>query len=92
MSRAKSDPRGVNKWRRNGTMPRKEEAIGRRHEQHPNTAQRLLETAWRQCGAIQAIIDRLNEAGTDTEPRLLANRLHRLAFRVRQVSSENGPT
>jgi hypothetical protein len=30
------------------------------------------------CGAIQAIIDRLNEAGTNAEPRLLANRLHRL--------------
>jgi hypothetical protein len=72
-------------------MPRKEEAT-RRHEQHPNTAQRLLETAWRHCGAIQALIDRLNEAGTNTEPRLLANRLHRLAFRARPASSENGPT
>ena len=71
-------------------MPRKEEAtsLGRHHEQHPNTAQQLLETAWRHCGAIQAIIDRLNEAGKNTEPRLLANRLHRLAFRVRPVSSE----
>jgi hypothetical protein len=75
-------------------MPRKKEAtsLGRPHEQHPNSAQRLLETAWRHCGAIQAIIDRLNEAGTNTEPHLLANRLHRLAFRVRPVSSESRPT
>ena len=73
-------------------MPRREEAtkLGRYHEQHPNTAQNLLETAWRHCGAIQDIIDRLNEAGTNTEPRLLANRLQRLVFRVRPVSSDDG--
>jgi len=66
-------------------MPRREEATraGRRHEQHPNTAQHLLEAAWHHCGAIQDIIDSLNEAGTNPEPHLLANRLHRLAFRVR---------
>ncbi len=52
-----------------------------------DTAQQLLETAWRYCGAIQAIIDRLNEAGCNTEPRLLANRLQRLAFRATPVSS-----
>jgi hypothetical protein len=71
-------------------MPRKEEAtsLGRHHEQHPNTAERLLKTAWHHCRAIQAVIDRLNEAGTNAEPRLLANRLHRLAFRVRPASSE----
>ena len=70
-------------------MPRREEAtnLGRYHEQHPNTGQHLLETAWRHCSAIQDIIDRLNEAGTNTEPHLLANRLHRLAFRVRPTSS-----
>jgi hypothetical protein len=69
-------------------MPRKEEvtSLGRNHEQHPNTAQRLLETAWSHCGAIQDIIDRLNETGTNTEPRLLGNRLQRLVFRVRPVS------
>jgi hypothetical protein len=56
--------------------------------QHPpDTAQQLLETAWRYCGAIQAIIDRLNEAGCNTEPRLLANRVQRLAFRATPVSS-----
>jgi hypothetical protein len=70
-------------------MPRREEAtqLGQYHEQHPNTPQHLLETAWRHCGAIQDIIDRLNEAGTNTEPHLLANRLHRLAFRIRPMSS-----
>jgi len=69
-------------------MPRKEETTNSRHyEQHPNTAQRLLETAWRHCSAIQDIIDRLNEADTNTEPRLLANRLQRLVFRVRLASS-----
>jgi len=73
-------------------MPRKEETTNsrRQHEQHPNTAQPLLETAWRHCSAIQDIIDRLNEAGTNTEPRLLANRLQRLVFRVRPVSSDDG--
>ena len=70
-------------------MPRREEAtnLGRYHEQHPDTAQHLLETAWRHCSAIQDIIDRLNEAGTNTEPHLLANRLHRLAFSIRPMSS-----
>ena len=70
-------------------MPRTEETTNsrRQHEQHPNTAQRLLETAWRHCSAIQAIIDKLNEASTNTEPRLLANRLQRLVFRVRPVPS-----
>jgi hypothetical protein len=68
-------------------MPRREEAtrLERYHEQHPNTAQNLLEAAWRHCGAIQDIIDRLNE--TNAEAHLLANRLHRLAFRIRPASS-----
>jgi hypothetical protein len=66
-------------------MPRKKEAtsLGRYHGQHPNTAQQILETAWRHCGAIQAIIDRLNADGSNAELRLLTNRLQRLAFRVR---------
>ena len=65
-------------------MPRKKEAtIHREPVQAPDTAQPLLETAWRHCGAIQAIIDRLNEGGSNTELRLLTNRLQRLAFRVR---------
>jgi hypothetical protein len=47
-------------------MQRREEAttLGRYDEQHPNTAQNLLEAAWRHCGAIQDIIDRLNEVDT----------------------------
>ena len=74
-------------------MPCNEEAtgLGRHHEQHSHTAQGLLETAWRHCGAIQDIIDRLNEAGTNTEPRLLAKRLHRLAFRVQWLDRHQPP-
>src|SRR5262249_54213287 len=51
------------------TMPRTEETTNsrRHHEEHPDTAERLLETAWRHCNAIQDIIDSLNEAGTNTE-------------------------
>jgi hypothetical protein len=84
----------MNQRRWNATMPRKEEAtsLGAQHDQHPNTAQRLLQTAWNHCGEIQAIIDRLNEAGMNIESHLLANRLQRLVFRVRPVSSENRPT
>jgi hypothetical protein len=56
-------------------MPRNEgTSLGPQHEQHPNTAQRLLH-----CGEIQAIIDRLNEAGTNMESHFLANRLQRLS-------------
>ena len=54
----------------------------------PNTTQELLEAAWRHCGAIQDIIDGLNEAATNTEPRVLANWLHRLAFRLQPTTSE----
>ena len=70
-------------------MPRREEAtrLGRYDEQHPDTAHTLLESAWRHCGAIQDIIDRLNEADTNAQAHLLANRLHRLAFRIRPASS-----
>jgi hypothetical protein len=65
----------VNQWRWNATMPRNEgTSLGPQHEQHPNTAQRLLH-----CGEIQAIIDRLNEAGTNMESHFLANRLQRLS-------------
>jgi hypothetical protein len=74
-------------------MPCREEAtkLGRYHEQHPNTAQNLLEAAWRHCGAIQDIIDRLNEADTTAQAHLLANRLHRLAFRISQRHRQNRP-
>ena len=70
-------------------MPRREKAtrLGRYHEQHPNTAQNLLEAAWHHCGSVQDIIDRLNEADTNAQAYLLANRLHRLAFRIRPASS-----
>jgi hypothetical protein len=63
-------------------------SLGRDHEQHPNTTQELLEAAWRHCGAIQDIIDGLSEAATNTEPRVLANWLHRLAFRLQPTTSE----
>ena len=65
-------------------------ATQRRNDEFKTTARaapQLLETAWRHCSAIQDIIDRLNEAGGNTEPRLLANRLQRLVFRVRPISS-----
>ena len=44
-------------------------------------------TAWPYCGVIQDIIDRLNETGSNTELRLLANRLQRLVFRATPVLS-----
>ena len=68
----------------NATMPRKKVAtIHREPVPAPDTEQQLLEAAWPHCGMIQDIIDRLNEGGSKTELRLLANRLQRLAFRVR---------
>ena len=67
----------------NATMPRKKETIQREPAPAPDTVQQLLEAAWPHCGMIQDIIDRLNEGGSNTELRLLANRLQRLAFRVR---------
>jgi hypothetical protein len=83
-----SDPHGEDAWRQNATMSQgKETTVRRELEPDPDTAKQLLETAWPHCGAIQDIIDRLNEAGANTEPRLLANRLQRLVFRVRPVSS-----
>jgi hypothetical protein len=69
------------------TMPLEKEATIRRElEPDLDTAKQLLETAWPHCGAIQDVIDRLNETGSNTELRLLANRLQRLIFRVRPVS------
>ena len=56
-------------------MPRKKEAT--------SPAQQLLEAVWPHCGVIQDTIDRLNEARSHTELRLLRNRLQRLAFRAR---------
>jgi len=44
--------------------------------------------AWPYCGVIQDIIDRLNETGSNTELRLLANRLQRLVFRATPILSE----
>ena len=68
----------------NATMPRKKETIIQREPAPaPDTVQQLLEAAWPHCGMIQDIIDRLNEGGSDTELRLLTNRLQRLAFRAR---------
>jgi hypothetical protein len=42
--------------------------------------QELLNTAQRHCQAIQAIIDKLTETKSNTELRLLSQRLQRLAF------------
>jgi hypothetical protein len=42
--------------------------------------QKLLNTARRHCQAIQTIIDRLTETKSNTELRLLSQRLQRLAF------------
>jgi hypothetical protein len=42
--------------------------------------QELLNTARRHCQAIQAIIDQLTETKSNTELRLLSQRLQRLAF------------
>ena len=68
----------------NATMPRKKvTTIHREPVPAPDTVQQLLEAAWPHCGMIQDIIDKLNEGGSNTELRLLANRLQRLAFRVR---------
>jgi hypothetical protein len=66
------------------TMPRKNEApIHRQPMPAPDThQQQLLEAAWPPCGMIQDIIDRLNEAGSNTELRLLTNRLRRLVTRA----------
>jgi len=53
----------------------------------PDTARQLMVTSWPYCGVIQDIIDRLHEAGSNTELHLLANRLQRLAFRATPVLS-----
>ena len=67
----------------NATMPReKETTIHREPVPAADTVQQLLEAAWPHCGMIQDIIDRLNESGSNTELRLLTNRLQRLAFRA----------
>ena len=42
--------------------------------------QELLNTARHHCQAIQTIIDQLTETNSDTELRLLSQRLQRLAF------------
>jgi hypothetical protein len=42
--------------------------------------QELLNTARHHCQAIQAIIDQLTETKSNTELRLLSQRLQRLAF------------
>jgi hypothetical protein len=52
----------------------------------PDAAQESLEAAWLHCGMIQDVIDRLNDASSSTELRLLANRLQRLAFRAARRS------
>jgi len=69
-------------------MPRKKETTIRREPvPDANTAEQLMVAAWPYCGVIQDIIDRLNETGSNTELRLLANRLQRLVFRATPVLS-----
>jgi hypothetical protein len=67
-------------------MRRKEEATIR-HEpvRDHDTAEQLMVTAWPYCGVIQDIMDRLNDSGSNTELRLLANRLQRLVFRATPI-------
>jgi hypothetical protein len=67
-------------------MPRKKEVTIRYEPvQDHDTAEQLMVTAWPYCGVIQDIIDRLNETGSNTELRLLANRLQRLVFRATPI-------
>ena len=69
-------------------MPRKKETtIHREPAPDHDTAGQLMVAAWPYCGVIQDIIDRLNETGSTTELRLLANRLQRLVFRATPVLS-----
>jgi hypothetical protein len=70
-------------------MPRRKEVTIRREPvPAPDTAEQLMVAAWPYCGVIQDIIDRLSETGSNTELRLLANRLQRLVFRATPVLSE----
>jgi hypothetical protein len=66
-------------------MPRKKETTIR-HEPapDPDTAEQLMVAAWPYCGVIQDIIDRLNATGSNTELRLLANRLSAWSSEPRQ--------
>jgi hypothetical protein len=45
-----------------------------------NDPQELLNTAWGHCQTIQTIIDKLTETESNSELRLLSQRLQRLAF------------
>ena len=64
-------------------MPRKKETtIHREPAPDHDAAEQWMVAAWPYCGVIQDIIDRLNETGSNTELRLLANRLQRLVFRA----------
>ena len=74
--------------RPNATVIRKKKAkIRRESVSDPDTARQLMVTSWPYCGVIQDIIDRIHEAGSNTELHLLANRLQRLAFRATPVLS-----
>jgi hypothetical protein len=50
--------------------------------------QELLNTAQRHCQAIQAVIDKLTETKSNTELRLLPQRLQRLAFQAAPRSGD----
>jgi hypothetical protein len=51
--------------------------------------QELLNTARRHCQAIQTIIDQLTETKSNTELRLLSQRLQRLAFHAAPRSGDD---
>jgi hypothetical protein len=78
----------VDPWRRNANATKKEATIRRELVPDTDTADQLMVAAWPYCGVIQDIIDRLNETGSNTELRLLANRLQRLVFRATPILSE----
>jgi hypothetical protein len=50
--------------------------------------QELLNTARQHCQAIQTIIDQLTETKSNTELRLLSQRLQRLAFHAAPRSGD----
>jgi hypothetical protein len=51
--------------------------------------QELLNTAQHYCQAIQTIIDQLTETKSNTELRLLSQRLQRLAFHAAPRSGDD---
>ena len=69
-------PPGARQIRRQRTGPREPSQNGR--------------AAWPHCGTIRDIIDSLNEGGSDTELRLLTNRLQRWPLGPRKERDGTG--